>query len=125
MTRSNVTSFIVSEMNKTAERLPPVGTLCFIATPVGGCVINGETSCHSATAYYRDGSWIYADEPTPVRFVPVYWSAIIIKRKGDTCRWGDLLGKSNRIESKTVENKQSNEYLLQDVVELFSKILSS
>lgn len=64
------------------QELPDPGVLCIAFFPMGeirqmtdDCVrIIGPT----ATAYFDKtiGGWIYADEPTPLRFNPTHWRAI-------------------------------------------------
>ncbi len=57
------------------QELPRKGVLCVTYFPmVKHYVPRERTSGPIAMAYYREGvGWIYADEPTPLRFEPAYW----------------------------------------------------
>jgi len=104
-----VNTFVISEMQKVCDALPPAGALCLIAEPIGDCLINGETMCRSTTAYCRDGAWIYADEPTIVRFDPVYWTPVLLKRKDNPCRWGEMLGKCTTTGGRPTKKERCDE----------------
>jgi hypothetical protein len=61
---------------------PQEGVLYLAFLPIGDFLPieeGGETMCvgSMAAAYYRKNQgWIYADEPTPLRFEPAYWARI-------------------------------------------------
>ena len=56
------------------DSLPDEGTLYICYFPIAENRLTGQTIGPSAMAYYRPGTgWVYADEPTPLRFKPYYW----------------------------------------------------
>ena len=66
----------IKQWNDVTERLPEEGILCIVYHPMGEDRVTGKTSGPIAMAYYRkDEGWIYADQPTPLRFKPCYWLA--------------------------------------------------
>ena len=57
---------------------PPSGTLCVVYFPIGENQLTGTSFGPSALAYWVDGGWKRADEPSPLRgFLgavgPAYW----------------------------------------------------
>jgi hypothetical protein len=59
---------------KVSEGLPKEGILCVVYFPMGHNRLNDDTYGPIAMAYHREEEgWIYADEPTPLRFKPYYW----------------------------------------------------
>lgn len=70
---------VVKMWNRCEESLPAEGVLCAVFFPLGVIQSEPQESVGpAALAYYRalEGGWVYADEPTPLRFDPVYWVAM-------------------------------------------------
>ena len=68
--------FAISDFFKISEPPPEEGALCIVIFPVAELSLSENVPCHSATAYFRRGVWIYADEPTDLRFEPYYYLPI-------------------------------------------------
>lgn len=61
---------------RIADDPPPRNVLCVIFFPLCVCQgISGGNTYHGpiTVAYWRDPVWVYADQPTKVRFEPSHW----------------------------------------------------
>lgn len=59
---------------EATEALPEEGVLCVAFFPLVENQLTGQTTGPTAMAYYRNGAgWVYADEPTSLRFTPTHW----------------------------------------------------
>ena len=75
MNKPRIRAFI-SDFFKISEPPPEEGALCLVIFPVAELSLSENVPCHSATAYFRHGVWVYADEPTALRFEPCYYLPI-------------------------------------------------
>lgn len=70
----------------STEGFPRDGVLCVVFFPYGDR-LDGSTVGPIAMAYHRKGcGWVYADEPTRLRFEPCYWKPFS-ELTGETITW--------------------------------------
>lgn len=74
-----ITRRSLKHWNKVKDGLPDSGHLCVVYFPYGVHISMAEqgedvTAGPIALAYYRESEgWVYADNPSKLRFEPYYW----------------------------------------------------